>query len=138
MQERRSTTMRTLTLDDDMPATARRLWNAAEQHGWTVWTTTATGTPVEHDGSPQYVKTRIPLTGEDGKPLTTPTGKPRIEIVTTNTPVVIESVVVRLVRKDVRLAAIWEDGRFYAALQQRPFRKLTSPEVTALVTAVQP
>lgn len=33
--------MKTLTLDDDMPTTARRLWTAGLEHGWAIWATYA-------------------------------------------------------------------------------------------------
>lgn len=33
--------MKTLTLDDEMPTTARRLWKTALEHDWQVWATSA-------------------------------------------------------------------------------------------------
>lgn len=138
--------MKTLTLDDDLPATARRLIVAAEQHGWTTWTTEACGTPIDGAGQPQRVTKRVPLVDSNtGLPLMTE-GKPatntrkavpprqRIEVVTTDEPLVVHSIVVRLRKGAIRIAACWEGGRFDTALQQRPFRKLTSPEVVAIVT----
>lgn len=127
--------MKTLTLDDELPATARRLIIAAEQHGWTTWTTEAHGTPIDSSGAPQRVTKRVPLVDSNtGQALLTAAGRPRVEVVTTDEPLVVHSIVVRLRRDDVRIAACWEDGRFDTALLQRPFRKLTSPEVVAIVT----
>lgn len=127
--------MRILTLDDELPATARRLIVAAHERGWTTWTTEAHGTPIDGAGQPQRVTKRVPLVDTNtGQPLLTPAGRARVEVVTTDEPLVVHSIVVRLRKGAVRIAACWEDGRFDTGLQQRPFRKLTSPEVVAIVT----
>jgi hypothetical protein len=47
----------------------------------------------------------------------------------------IDSVAVRLCKGDVRLVALYEDGRFRTALRQSPFGRLGSRELTALVTS---
>ncbi len=47
----------------------------------------------------------------------------------------IESVAVRLCREDVKLVALWENGKFRTALRQSPFGRMSSRELTALVTS---
>jgi hypothetical protein len=46
----------------------------------------------------------------------------------------IASVAVRLCRDDVRCVALWENGAFRTALRQAPFGRMSSRELTALVT----
>lgn len=127
--------MKTLTLDDDLPATARRLIVAAHERGWFTWTTEAHGTPIDSSGAPMRVTKRVPLVDSNtGQALLTAAGRARVEVVTTDEPLVVHSIVVRLRKGAIRIAACWEDGRFDTALLQRPFRKLTSPEVVTIVT----
>lgn len=138
--------MRTLALDDPMPKTARVLWQTALAHGWRVWATVATGTPLDADGQPQRVRVRVPLVDtQTGLPVMTE-GSPatatrkavpprqRVEVVTTDEFVLVESVVVRLARDGERLAAMWDDGAFRRCLRQRPFGALNSTAMYELVS----
>lgn len=137
--------MRRLALDDVMPKTARALWQTAERVGWRVWATEATGTPTDASGQPARVKIRVPLVDtQTGLPVMT-AGTPatatrkavppkqRVEVVTTDEPVVVRSVVVRMARDGVRLAATWEDGAFRSCLRQSPFGLLNSTAMYELV-----
>lgn len=128
--------MKTLTLDDEMPANARKLWKAAEAAGWQVWATSATGSPVDDAGNVKHVTVRVPLVDtQTGRPLLTDSGKQRHEVLATDQVQVVSSVAVRLRKDDVRLVAVWADGSFDVGLRQRPLAKLTSRELVALVTA---
>lgn len=111
----------------DVPNTAQRLWKAAQEHGWTVRATTATGTPIDAMGRPQRVVKRVP-TGE-----MTDAGRPRIEIVTTDEPLVVSSVAVRFARGDVRLVGLWTDGSYDTGLRDKPFRRLNARELIAAI-----
>ena len=111
----------------DVPNTAQRLWEAAEQAGWTVWATSATGTPIDAQGRPQHVTRRVP-TGE-----LTETGRPRVEVVTTDELVVVDSIAIRLARGEQRLAGLWIDGRFDIGLRFLPLGRLSARELIAII-----
>lgn len=128
--------MKNMTLEDEMPTNARKLWLAAEQHGWVIWATRATGTPIDDNGNPRRVTRRVPLVDtQTGRPLLSPTGKQRHEVVATEQVLTVDSVAIRLNRRGVHLAAVWEDGAFSTGLQNSPLRKLNSAEIVAAVTA---
>ena len=115
----------------DVPNTAQRLWKAPESAGWSIWATSATGTPIDAQGRPQHVTVRVP-TGE-----MTEAGRPRVEIVTTDELLVVDSIAIRLARGDVRLVGLWSDGTFTAGLRRSPLSRLTARELIAAINEEQ-
>lgn len=124
----------------DVPRTCRSLWQLALDHGWMCWATTASGTPLDGAGRPQTVKERRE-TGEmtDGIAATETrkavAPRPRVEVIDTGTPLVIESTVLRMARGDVRAWAGWEGSLFQSGAQQRPWRRLNSRDLKDLITS---
>lgn len=119
---------------EETPRTAVALATRAAAHGWSVLVTYARGVPVDSDGLPARETERVPLVDVNtGVPLTTPTGRPRVEVVTTGRLLVVDSIAVRLRRGGARAVGLWHDGKFVCGVTASPVAVLTSSRLRALV-----
>ncbi len=96
--------MITLTLDDQMPANARKLWTAGLEHGWKVWATRAHKT--NDDGS---VVNSVAVRLHKGCPAHGHYGCSHV-------------------------VGVWVDGKFSSGLRMRPFGRLGARELVKVVT----
>lgn len=111
---------------DPVPASARRVEKLAYENSWLPLMTYARGTPLDSQGRPMVRVERVPLTDPDtGQPKLTPTGKQAFAERRTDELVVVDSLMLRLTRRDVRLVAVWEDGKLLYSYRLSPLERVT-------------
>ncbi len=109
----------------DVPRSAGAFARQAADAGWGVRITTTQGQGLDAEFQPLFHTYMAPRSAEDGS------GNRRV---TTGTPKVVETVVVRCRRRDDYLIAVWTDGKFDFAGRPWAMRQMSSRQVIQHVT----